>query len=78
MIEIKRLHGCILNPNDKVVNAILRRIDKCNGYCPCVAERSEETKCPCVNYRNTGECHCQLYINPNKDKVGMYDFSGQQ
>lgn len=62
MIEIQRLHGCVLNPNDKVVNAIIKRIEKCNGHCPCVSEQNDDTLCPCINYRNTGECHCNLYV----------------
>lgn len=76
MVEIKRLHGCILNPNDKQLNAILKRIEKCGGYCPCVAERSMNTLCPCANYQSTGECHCRLYINPQKENLEVFDFSG--
>ena len=28
--------GWQLNPNEKVVAAITKRIQKCNGECPCV------------------------------------------
>jgi len=27
--------GWKLNPNEKIVNAILKRIEKCEGECPC-------------------------------------------
>ena len=33
MVQISRLHGCILNPNDKQLNAIIRRIEEIGGYC---------------------------------------------
>lgn len=35
-LNIYRKEGWILNPNDKVVNAILRRCAKNDGLCPCV------------------------------------------
>lgn len=33
------------------------------GYCPCVAPstHSEDTICPCKEYRETGYCHCGMY-----------------
>lgn len=32
-----------------------------DGYCPCQFERTEDTKCPCKNYRENGTCECGLY-----------------
>lgn len=64
MIQIQRLFGCVLNPKDSVVNAIIKRIEKCEGHCPCVPERNDDTICPCKHYRESGECHCQLYVKP--------------
>ena len=32
-----------------------------DGYCPCLIERSEDTLCPCKDFREQtepGECHC--------------------
>lgn len=31
-------------------------------YCPCTLERSEDTVCKCKEFRETGVCHCGLYI----------------
>lgn len=33
------------------------------AYCPCVApsSHSEDTICPCKEYRETGICHCKMY-----------------
>ena len=43
MIEIHREEGWTLNPNDKVVNAILKRCEKNKGLCPCV---HDSENCP--------------------------------
>lgn len=55
MIEILRKDGWELNPNDKIVNAILRRCEVNNGECPCVnpGETHEDRLCPCKEYRET-------------------------
>lgn len=53
--------GWILNPNKMIVNAIINRINKCNGECPC-ANTSTDKHCPCSNYRENDYCCCTLYI----------------
>ena len=30
-------------------------------YCPCKIEHTPDTICPCLEYRETGECHCKLF-----------------
>ena len=50
MIEIYRKEGWKLNPNDRVVNAILTRCEKCDGLCPC------------TDYRLKDVCECGLYM----------------
>lgn len=42
--------GWQLNPNGKVVNAIIKGINRCNG------------ECPCSNYQLKDYCCCKLYI----------------
>ena len=61
MIQILRKEGWVLNPNDKVVNAILRRCEANNGECPC-HNTGEDKKCPCSDYRENDKCHCGLYL----------------
>ena len=51
----------MLNPNDKVVNGILKMIENNDGKCPCY-NTSAETECPCSDYRLNDECHCGLYL----------------
>lgn len=50
----------MLNPNEKIVNGIIKGINRCNGDCPCNND-SEEKHCPCSNYRTKGKC-CKLYV----------------
>ena len=61
MIKILRKKGWILNPNDKIVNAILKRVELNNGECSCQNDSSDK-HCPCTDYRDNNLCHCNLYI----------------
>ena len=61
MVKIFRKEGWILNPNDKVVNAILKMCEKNNGECPC-ANNSVDKHCPCTNYIDNDCCCCGLYV----------------
>lgn len=61
MVNIYRKEGWDLNPNDKVVNAILKRTEANDGFCPCHNE-CEDTKCPCSGYRLEDKCCCGLYV----------------
>lgn len=61
MKEFHIKEGFILNPNDKIVKAISRAIDRNNGDCPCVNDAVDK-HCPCSNYREHNKCCCNLYI----------------
>ncbi len=62
MIKIHRKEGWILNPNDKLVNVILKMCENNDGNCPC-DNKGRDTKCPCSDYLEEDNCHCNLYIN---------------
>lgn len=69
MITILRKEGWKLNPNDKVVNSILKRVEANNEECPCSnpGVTHEDRCCPCKEYRENNVCHCTLYVRePNK------------
>lgn len=51
-----------VNPDAQVAEAIRKRVVKCNGYCPCVPERNDDTVCPCKKMREEGHCCCTLYV----------------
>lgn len=65
MVKILRKEGWILNPNDKVVNSILKRIENNKGNCPCSTK--EERKCPCYKYLQEDNCCCTLYVKEVTD-----------
>lgn len=52
--------GWVLNPNPKIVESIVKRINLNNGECPCHNE-SVDKHCPCTDYRENDNCHCGLY-----------------
>ena len=36
-----------------------------NGYCPCLIDRTENSKCICIDFKfqsTTGKCHCGRYV----------------
>lgn len=64
MIQILRKDGWKLNPSDKIVNAIIKRIEANSGECPCEnpGKTVYERLCPCKEYRENNICHCTLYV----------------
>lgn len=60
----------ILSPDldkvERIKSALVQKSLKYGkSYCPCVPPRShnDDTVCPCKTYRETGVCHCGLYIS---------------
>jgi len=62
--------GWILNPNEKIVNGIIKGLIRNNGECPCHNE-SEEKNCPCSGYRKENHCCCSLYLKVSNVLRGM-------
>lgn len=54
-------NGWIINPNEKIVNGIIKGINRNNGECPC-SNDSDDKHCPCSNYRLKDKCCCKLYV----------------
>jgi len=53
------------NPDAETYNAITQAVINNDGYCPCLLEKTEDTKCICKEFREQnypGECHCGRYI----------------
>ncbi|MBP5158685.1 MAG: ferredoxin thioredoxin reductase catalytic beta chain [Lachnospiraceae bacterium] len=64
-----------LNPDESVVKLIKDGLEKTGGYCPCRRERTPDTKCMCLEFRNQikdedfeGFCHCMLYYKSKEGK----------
>lgn len=60
--------GVKLNSDQEIVTTIKEGLKRTGGYCPCLLERSEDTKCMCKQFRDQikdpdfeGFCHCMLY-----------------
>lgn len=61
--KILRKDGWMLNPNDNIVNGIMRALERNDGHCPCHTNTSTgHNVCPCSSYLQDDICHCQLYI----------------
>ena len=55
----------IKNPNAEIYNDVTNAVQDNNGYCPCMLNKSADTKCPCKAFREQsveGECHCGRYV----------------
>ena len=55
----------ILNPDKKLVAEIEAELNENGGYCPCVMEKTPDTKCICKAFReqdHPGECHCGRFV----------------
>ena len=52
------------NPNKAHVAEIRKQLKENDNYCPCVLEKTPDTKCMCKEFRGMeeGTCHCGLYI----------------
>lgn len=53
-----------LNTDKEVVRIIKEGLRRTGGYCPCLTERNEDTKCMCKAFREQEEglCHCGLFL----------------
>lgn len=54
----------IPNPNKEEYDEISQAVKDNSGYCPCLLEKSENSKCICKDFREQtieGFCHCGRY-----------------
>ncbi|MCX4355812.1 MAG: hypothetical protein OSJ43_06260 [Oscillospiraceae bacterium] len=54
----------IKNPDAEVYEEITQLVKSNGGYCPCVPNKTEDTKCICKAFqeqKTVGECHCGRY-----------------
>lgn len=52
----------VKNPDKEFRANVIKRIKNNNGYCPCRFEKTADTKCPCKDFRENGDCICGLFI----------------
>ena len=63
------IYGMKVNPKAEVVTAILYKLGTMEErygkpYCPCQANRTEDTICPCRYMRKNHVCRCGMFV-PN-------------
>lgn len=53
--------------------AFAERLKANDGYCPCMLQKTPDTKCMCKQFKNMidrgefGECHCGRYVFMTED-----------
>jgi hypothetical protein len=55
----------IKNPDKEFYEKISKAVEENGQYCPCLIERSEDTKCICKDFKFqdiVGKCHCGRYV----------------
>lgn len=60
----------IINPDREEAERIKKAVKDNNGYCPCMLQKTPDTKCPCKNFREQSEpglCHCGLMMKVEFD-----------
>lgn len=57
----------ILNPDDEFVKNLKKRIKDNGKYCLNKPKGNNDNKCPCKEYRETGDCACGMYIEDPND-----------
>lgn len=55
----------IPNPNPEIFKQVTEKVIANDGYCPCLFEKNEDTKCMCKDFRDQetpGPCHCGRFM----------------
>lgn len=58
----------IVNQDSEQVAVVKEGLKRKNGYCPCMLEKNEDTKCPCKEMREQHNCCCGLYVGFSENK----------
>jgi len=62
----------IKNPNENKYNEITEAVKRNENYCPCVLQKTPDTKCICKDFKEQqteGECHCGRFVKVNDDVI---------
>lgn len=57
-----------LNPDREYVMRIREVLLKKGGYCPCRTQKIPANICPCVEFVDTGICHCGMFEEVKENK----------
>lgn len=56
------MNRVVITPDLKLRKEIGAKLKANGGHCPCRFEKTEDTICPCKDFRETAECICGLYV----------------
>jgi hypothetical protein len=63
------------NPSEEEYNEITEAVTLNDGYCPCMPNKSDDTKCMCKAFRESKEtdfCHCgRFYKVKNYETIAL-------
>jgi len=57
----------ILNPDKEKVKQIREKLKLNLNHCPCRLLADDNSLCPCLDFRETQECICQLFIKAEEN-----------
>ena len=66
----------VKNPDKELRARIKERVKANDGYCPCRFEKTVDTKCPCKDFRENGDCICGFFIKVPCVEVSCEDMKG--
>lgn len=55
----------IPNPDTEKFKEVTQKVIDNDGYCPCLFEKNDDTKCMCKDFREQptpGFCHCTRFM----------------
>lgn len=55
----------IPNPDPEEFKRITQKVIDNDGYCPCLLEKNDDTRCMCKDFREQtipSFCHCQRFM----------------
>ena len=56
-----------LNPDIIKRREVARAVKENGGYCPCMLDKNQDTKCPCKDKRELEVCICGLYVRVGEE-----------
>ena len=76
----------IKNPNEEEYKSITEAVVINGHYCPCILEKSEDSKCMCKEFRDSKDtdfCHCgRFYKVKNYETIALIgdisDYTAQE
>jgi ferredoxin-thioredoxin reductase catalytic subunit len=69
--KVAKKYGAQVNPDAEVRDSTLEGLERKKKlfkvrYCPCFIDNTLERVCPCRPMREQQDCHCGLFVFPQK------------